>query len=232
MKIAKNLGDIRDHITQICQRTGKDPEDIQLVAVSKRKPYSDVESAYKAGQRIFGENIAQELKEKAVQNIYEDIVWHYIGHLQTNKIKMVVPYAGLIHSIDRMKLAESINSWLENHPEYSPAEGLIQVRTAREETKYGIEPDSFFAEIDKWKSLSNLRFKGVMTMATNTTDEKEIRRCFKEAKDFYTNINAMNIPNMEMKWLSMGMTGDYEIALEEGANMLRIGSAIFGARQY
>ena len=230
--IEKNLHDVREQIAQVCERIGRDPNEIELVAVSKKKPYSVVESAYSAGQRIFGENIAQEIRDKAGHSDLQNIRWHFIGHLQTNKIKFVIPFASLIHSIDSFKLANAIDGWIEKHKQFYPVEGLIQIRTAREETKYGIDPDTFFEELDQWKKISNIRFRGVMTMATNTEDVDEIRRCFKEAKAFFIKLNEMNIQNMDMKWLSMGMTGDYAIAIEEGANMLRIGSAIFGARQY
>lgn len=230
-RIADNLKNIQKRIEAACFKSGRKPEEITLVAVSKRKPAADIISAYNIGLRQFGENTPQELRDKVKEIGLSEIKWHFIGHLQSNKIKYVAPSAYLIHSVDSFKLAESIDQWLEKNGTGEKVKALIQVKTAKEESKAGVSSDSFFLNTENWLNLRNLQFCGVMTMATNTDQEEEIRRCFKTAKLFYDKLIEGNFFQTDRTWLSMGMTDDFELAIEEGANMLRIGSAIFGKRK-
>lgn len=230
-KIADNLKIIQKRIEAACFKSGRRAEEITLVAVSKRKPAADIVAAYNIGLRQFGENTPQELRDKVKEIDFSEIKWHFIGHLQSNKIKYVAPSAYLIHSVDSFKLAESINRWLEKNGNDEPVKVLIQLKTAKEESKTGVSSDNFFLNMEKWLNLRNLQYCGVMTMATNTDQEEEIRRCFKIAKVFYDRLIESHFFQTDQTWLSMGMTDDFELAIEEGANMLRIGSGIFGKRR-
>jgi pyridoxal phosphate enzyme (YggS family) len=203
---------------------------IRLIAVSKRQPNERLREALNAGHFDLGENIAQDLRDKA--NLFKDepVNWHFIGHLQKNKIKYVVPNATLIHSVDNLKLAEAINNHVAQKTALSGIEILLQIKTAAEDTKYGLAPDALLDAITEWQQFSHLRIRGLMTMATNTDDKQTIRGCFKLARQTFESLQHTNTDAFRMQWLSMGMSNDYEIALDEGANMIRVGSAIFGPR--
>lgn len=209
MAIADNLLELLKEI----------PSSVSLVAVSKFKPVEDIMAAYNAGQRRFGENRPQELAAKA-QVLPADIEWHFIGHLQTNKIKFVLPYASLIESVDSLHLLEAISA-------AAVAQGrvvdcLLEVHVAAEESKGGFTPDEALAVAASAADYPGVRLRGIMAMATNTTDEARIRADFRRAREVQL---AAGLP-----CLSMGMSGDWRIACEEGATIIRIGSAIFGAR--
>lgn len=209
MDIAQNLVSLLEEI----------PSSVALVAVSKFKPNEDIMAAYTAGQRRFGENRPQELAAKAAA-LPDDIEWHFIGHLQTNKIKLVLPYASLIESVDSLHLLQAISA-------AAVAQGrvvdcLLEVHVAAEESKTGFSPDEAVDIASHAADYPGVRIKGVMAMATNTDDEVRIRADFRRARDVQ---KAAGLPE-----LSMGMSGDWRIAVEEGATIIRIGSAIFGAR--
>lgn len=204
------------------------PSHVTLVAVSKTKPVEDIKEAYEAGQREFGENYVQELSDKYSQ-LPEDIKWHFIGHLQSNKVKYIAPFVYLIHGVDSLKLLQEINKQaLKNNRVISC---LLQIYIAQEETKFGLS----FSECKElltsevYKNLKNINVIGFMAMASNTDDENQIRKEFKSLKDFQSSL----LPHYPfLSTLSFGMSSDYKMAIEEGSTMIRVGSSIFGIRNY
>ena len=200
------------------------PRGVELVAVSKTKPEEDIIEAYNAGQRHFGENKVQELAAK-YEHLPKDILWHFIGHLQTNKVKYIAPFVSLIHAVDSVKLLKMIQKEaLKNNRRISV---LLQVKVAEEETKFGLsfnDAECIFAERS---SFPNVKIAGVMAIATNTQDDRQVRSEFAQVKTFFDKIKTE-----EHEILSVGMSNDWMIAVEEGSNMVRIGSSIFGARIY
>ena len=208
------------------------PEGITLVAVSKTKPISDLQEAYDAGQRTFGENYPQEMRDKH-EVLPQDIQWHFIGHLQTNKIKYIIPYVTLIHSIDTANLLEAVNKEAKKHERV--VDCLLQFHIAQEETKFGLDLDEArqLLESEAFKAMENVRICGVMGMATFTDDKVEVRKEFKHLKAIFDTLKKEYFANQpQFKEISMGMSEDYLIAIEEGATMVRVGSKIFGARHY
>lgn len=208
------------------------PPHVQLIAVSKTKPESDIEAAYALGQRHFGENKAQELKKK-YEDLPKDIRWHFIGHLQTNKIKYIIPFVHLIHSIDSYKLLEEVNRQAEKHQRRVAC--LLQFHIATEETKFGFsweECEEMLQQHDL-HSLKNVEIVGVMGMASLTENRGQIHHEFATLHDYFTRLKTKYFTTQDsFKELSMGMTDDYPIAVEEGSTMIRVGSAIFGKRNY
>lgn len=208
------------------------PSYVQLIAVSKTKPEIDILEAYKSGQRVFGENKAQEMAGK-YQNLPKDIQWHFIGHLQTNKIKYISPFVTLIHSVDSAKLLLSIDKEAKRNNRIIDC--LLQFYIATEESKFGfdLEEANALLNSDAFKYMNNIRISGVMGMATYTENEQLIRNEFKQLAEIFRDLknNYFNNTN-SFKEISMGMSGDYQIAIEEGSSMLRIGSSIFGDRNY
>jgi hypothetical protein len=204
----------------------------RLVAISKTKSDEEIMEAYRAGQRIFGENKVQELTDK-YERLPKDIEWHMVGHLQTNKVKYLAAFVALIHSVDSWKLLKEINKQaLKNDRVISC---LLQVHIAEEETKYGFSREELFSFLtrDSLIDLKNVQISGLMGMATFTDDEKKIRKEFRFLKSIFDEIaEKVRHPHIEMKELSMGMTGDFQIAMEEGSSLVRIGTAIFGERNY
>ncbi|MGB3073716.1 MAG: YggS family pyridoxal phosphate-dependent enzyme [Chitinophagales bacterium] len=211
---------IRDYLRQ---------HHVTLVAISKTKPAEEIRSVYEEGQRIFGENKVQELTDK-YEALPKDIQWHLVGHLQTNKIKFVAPFVSLIHSIDSLKLLEEVNKLAKRNGRIQ--EVLLQIYIAREETKFGLSFDEARDLLfDKSVSaLQNISIKGMMGMSTFTDDPIQVRKEFRSLKVFFEEMKSYRSENFKPEILSMGMSGDYKIAVEEGSNMVRIGSAIFGAR--
>lgn len=211
---------------------GSLPEGVKLVAVSKTKPVEAIEEAYEAGQRVFGENRVQELAEK-YEILPKDIEWHMIGHLQTNKVKYMAAFVSLIHGVESLKLLETIDKEGRKHDRVIPC--LLQFYIASEETKFGLDMEEAKAllESDDYRQMKNVKIVGVMGMATNTDDEGQVRREFHHLKVIFDELKATYFAgNPEFKELSMGMSGDYRIAVEEGSTMVRVGSSIFGARNY
>lgn len=206
------------------------PADVQLIAVSKTKPASAVLEAYQAGQRAFGENKVQEMVDKYDQ-LPKDIQWHLIGHLQTNKVKYIAPFVHLVHAVDSLKLLQEIDKQAKKHDRVIPC--LLQFHIANEETKFGLD----FSEAEEllqsreFVELQNVQIAGLMGMATFTDDEEQIRDEFRNLNNFFQVIKSHYFKfNPEFKHLSMGMSGDYRIAIEEGSTMVRIGSTLFGSR--
>jgi PLP dependent protein len=234
--IRDNLLSIRQKIEKACADSQRDSNGIKLIAVSKTFPSEAISAAFDSGQIDFGENKVQEMTQKHEELEGKDIHWHLIGHLQTNKVKYIVPFVHLIHSVDSLKLAEKVNS--EAAKINKVIDCLVQVNTSNEDQKSGCEPNETISIIKSITGFDNLRVKGLMTigkMLINEDDPDEIievRRNFRLLRDLFQEADSFKIDRTEMKYLSMGMTADFDIAIEEGANMLRIGSAIFGQRNY
>lgn len=208
------------------------PEGVTLVAVSKTKPVSDLQEAYDAGQRVFGENYPQEMRDKH-EVLPQDIQWHFIGHLQTNKIKYIIQYVTLIHSIDTASLLEAVNKEAKKHDRV--VDCLLQFHIALEETKFGLDLNEARQLLDseEFKQMENVRICGVMGMGTFTDDMEEVRKEFKHLKSIFDTLKSDYFADQpQFKEISMGMSEDYPIALEEGATLIRVGSKIFGARVY
>ena len=212
MKIKENLIKLKNSLNK----------DVALVAVSKTMPVDDLLAAYNAGQRIFGENKIQEMVSKW-EVMPKDVKWHMIGHLQRNKVKYMAPFVDLIHAVDSIKLLKEIQKQAEKNNRQIKC--LIQIRIAQEETKFGIAPDELELLLEASKSYNNILIEGLMGMASFTKDKNQIRREFQLLKSIYDKYSSFKI-------LSMGMSGDYNIAIEEGSNMVRVGSKIFGERFY
>jgi pyridoxal phosphate enzyme (YggS family) len=206
------------------------PEGVALCAVSKFHPIEALKQAYEAGQRVFGESRVQELLAKIPQ-MPDDVRWHFIGHLQTNKVKQIVPFVHMIHSVDSLRLLETINREAEKLQRRVKV--LLEVHIAKEATKSGFTPEEFLALNTKLSTLNHIDVCGVMGMATNTDDEDEWRRCFREIKHLGEQLlSHSELPNNSAPQISMGMSDDYLVAIEEGSTMVRIGSTIFGNRDY
>lgn len=221
---------IKNKITEYREKLRK--YDTRLIAVSKTKPNEDLLQAYEKGQRDFGENKVQELARKA-EELPKDIQWHMIGHLQRNKVKYIAPFVHLIHSVDSPRLAIEINKQAVKNNRSIAC--LLQVYIADEETKFGFSEDELldFLNSEGFGNLKNIKVTGLMGMATNTDDQEQIRREFANLKRISDRIaSEINSDHVSMQELSMGMTSDYIIACEEGSTMVRIGSAIFGSRNY
>ena len=205
---------------------------VELVAVSKFHPAEVIQEAYDEGQRIFGESRAQELREKQA-TLPADIVWHFIGHLQPNKVKYIAPYISLIHAVDSLKLLNEINKQAAKHNRVINC--LLELRVAQEATKYGMTPDECLAllESGEWRELKNVQIAGMMCMASNTDNRAQIRQEFQRARACFDEAKARFFANdpafCQRSW---GMSEDYDIAMEEGATLVRIGTAIFGEREY
>ncbi|GAB4041235.1 YggS family pyridoxal phosphate-dependent enzyme [Spirosoma gilvum] len=213
----------------IHQIEGSLPDNAKLIAVTKTKPVALLREAYVAGCHRFGENKVQEMVEKQPQ-LPADIEWHLIGHLQSNKVKYIAPFVALIHSIDSLKLLQEVNKQATKHNRIINC--LLQIYIADEETKFGLSPDEAEAllKAPELDMLSNIRLIGLMGLATNTDDEAQIRQEFRGLKQLFDRLAQIEHPFVRFRELSMGMSGDYRIALEEGSTMIRVGSAIFGSR--
>lgn len=230
MSIKENIDDIVKRIEVTCKKAGRNPNDITLIAVSKTVESPKVREALEAGIDNLGENRVQELIKK-----YEDlkdtgIKWHMIGHLQKNKVKYIIDKTVLIHSVDSLSLAEEIDKRAKNKG--LVANVLIELNIGEEESKFGIKEENIYDFIKSLENFENIRVLGLMTVAPFCENPEDVRWVFKKMKDIYDKISTMNLKNAEMKYLSMGMTNDFEVAIEEGSNMIRIGTAIFGARKY
>ena len=227
--VVENLAEVETHICEACARAGRSRDEVTLIAVSKTKPVSMIEELLPGGTRDFGENKVQELVDK-YEVLPKDIHWHLIGHLQRNKVKYVVDKACLIHSVDSMRLAETISE--EGVKKGVTVPVLIEVNVAGEESKFGVtleETEGLVREIAK---LPSIQIKGLMTIAPYVEDPEENRVHFSRLKQLSVDIKNKNIDNVSMDVLSMGMTGDYQVAIEEGATMVRVGTGIFGERNY
>lgn len=215
---------ILDRIKKAAKETGRSLDDITLVAVTKNVNISKIQEAIDSGIKIIGENKVQEAKEK-YPLLNRNVEWHFIGHLQTNKVKDAVKIFELIHSIDRLELAAKLNE--EAKKQNKIVKGLIQVNTAGEETKFGINKIKLFEFAKSITKFESLSIEGLMMMAPFDKDPNEVRQYFAETKLLFEKLKQERYSNVQMKWLSMGMSNDFEVAIEEGANMLRIGTALF-----
>ncbi len=227
--LERNLNEVKETIKSTTEKIGKKEDEITLIAVSKTKPISMLKEIYELGIRDFGENKVQEILEK-YPNLPLDIRWHMIGHLQRNKVKYIIDKVSLIHSVDSLRLAEEISKEAMKHDLVMPI--LIQVNIAEEETKFGLSFENVIEEIKKISILPNLQIKGLMTIAPFVENGEENRKYFKLIKQLSVDIMKENIDNVCMDIISMGMTGDYRTAIEEGSTMVRVGTAIFGERNY
>ena len=227
--VAENLVQVQKNIEESCKKVNRDPGEVTLIAVSKTKPVEMLQEAYAAGARVFGENKVQEIVDKYDQ-MPADVQWHMIGHLQRNKVKYIASDVELIHSVDTYRLAEEINIQAKKINRIVPI--LIEVNAANEESKFGIAPEETLQLVQEIAKLDNITIKGLMTIAPYTENPEENRPYFKKIKELSVDIAKENIDNVSMDMLSMGMTGDYMVAIEEGATLVRVGTGIFGARNY
>ena len=227
--ITQNLKQTQNNIAEAAKKSGRTSDDILLVAVSKTKPLSALQEAYNVGIRDFGENKVQELCDKYDQ-LPKDIRWHMIGHLQRNKVKYIVDKVALIHSVDSLRLAETIENEAAKHNVTVPI--LIEVNVAQEESKFGLKTEEVLSLVESVAALPHINIKGLMTIAPYVEDPEENRGIFRQLKKLSVDIAAKNINNVNMSVLSMGMTGDYQVAVQEGATMVRVGTGIFGERDY
>ncbi len=227
--LQENLNQVEKNIQTACEKAGRKREEVTLIAVSKTKPADMLSDVYACGIRDFGENKVQEIVEKREQ-LPTDIHWHMIGHLQRNKVKYIVSDVTLIHSVDTYRLAEEINIQAKKVNRIVPI--LIEVNIAGETTKFGISKEETLQLVEEISKLENVRIQGLMTIAPYVENPEENRPYFRKIKDLSVDIAKENIDNVSMDILSMGMTGDYMVAIEEGATMVRVGTGIFGARNY
>lgn len=227
--IKENLDRVQENIRNACARAGRKEDEVTLIAVSKTKPVSMLEEAYALGVRDFGENKVQELVVKAAQ-LPKDIRWHMIGHLQRNKVKYIIDKVYLIHSVDSLRLAEEISKEAVKHG--VTANILIEVNVAGEESKFGVSPEDAPGLIEEISRLPAVQVRGLMTIAPFVEKAEDNRIIFNALLKLYVDISRKNIDNVHMDFLSMGMTGDYEVAVEEGATFVRVGTGIFGERSY
>ena len=224
-----NLAQVEHNMEEACRRAGRDRSEVTLIAVSKTKPAETLQEAYDLGVRVFGENKVQEMADK-YEVLPKDIRWHLIGHLQRNKVKYIIDKAVLIHSVDSLRLAQTIEKEAKKHN--LTAHILIEVNVAREESKFGIFPEDLEALVDEIAKLPHIQVDGLMTIAPFVPDPEENRPVFRELRKLSVDISAKKVDNVNMSVLSMGMTNDYQVAIEEGATMVRVGTGIFGARNY
>ena len=227
--LKENLKEVQENILKACEKSGRNPEDITLIAVSKTKPVPMLLEIYDENIRDFGENKVQELVEK-YDELPQDIKWHMIGHLQRNKVKYIVDKVCLIHSVDSYRLAEEINIQAKKKNITVPI--LVEVNIAEESSKFGIHAEDAIALVEQIAQLENVRIKGLMTIAPFVENPEDNRQYFRNIRQLSVDIAAKNIDNVSMNVLSMGMTGDYMVAIEEGATMVRVGTGIFGERNY
>ncbi len=230
MSIKENIDKIMERVEASAIRAGRDPKDITVIAVSKTVDASRAKEAVESGLINLGENKVQELVSK-YETLHDiGIKWHMIGHLQKNKVKYIIDKAELIHSVEDIELANEINKRAVNND--LTANILIELNIAKEESKFGIDDENVYEFVKELEQFENIRVMGLMTVAPNSENPEDIRWVFKKMREIYENIKCMDLKNTDMKYLSMGMTNDFEIAIEEGSNIVRIGTAIFGARNY
>ena len=229
MSVAENIKNVRERMNAACLRAGRDPKEVTLISVSKTKPVSMLMEAYEAGERDYGENKVQEMCEK-MEVMPKDIHWHMIGHLQTNKVKYIVGKTSLIHSVDSLHLAKEIQKQAIKHD--CSCDILVEVNIAGEASKFGTSRDEAISLVEEIAKLDHIHIKGLMTIAPFVDDPEDNRQYFRDIKQLSVDIAQKNIDNVSMNVLSMGMTGDYTVAIEEGATMVRVGTGIFGERDY
>lgn len=227
--LKENLKSVQERIRVAALKAGRNPDEITLIAVSKTKPVDMIQEIYDAGIREFGENKVQEITSKKPQ-LPDDINWHMIGHLQRNKVRAVIDKACLIHSVDSLRLAQAIST--EAVKSNMTVSILLEVNMAGEETKFGFKPDEVHDALQSIVGLPGIYVRGLMTSAPYVSNPEENRQYFRDMRQLCVDLKAKNIDNTSMDYLSMGMTNDFEVAVEEGATHVRVGTAIFGERNY
>ncbi len=229
MSIKENIEEVEKKIQAACERSGRDRSDVTLIAVSKTKPVSDIRQAMDCGIKVFGENKVQEIRDKT-EEIKEPLDWHMIGHLQTNKVKYLPGKVCMIHSVDKMSLAEEIEKQAAKHDLVMDV--LCEVNMAAEDSKFGLTPEAAPDFVKSIAAFPHVRVRGLMTIAPYTDDPETNRGYFRDLKKMLDDLKSEKIEGTLLDTLSMGMTGDYEVAIEEGATFVRVGTGIFGARDY
>ncbi|WP_294785797.1 YggS family pyridoxal phosphate-dependent enzyme [uncultured Eubacterium sp.] len=227
--LRENIQKVEENIEAACKRAGRDRSEVTLIAVGKTKPVEMLQEVYDTGIREFGENKVQEMMDK-YEVLPKDIHWHMIGHLQRNKVKYLMGKAALIHSVDSLRLAEEISAQSVKHAVTTDI--LIEVNIAGEESKFGTSKEEAIALVEDAAKLPNIHICGLMTIAPYVDDPEDNRKYFRGIRELSVDIKEKNIDNVDMRILSMGMSGDYEVAIEEGSTMVRVGTGIFGARNY
>ena len=227
--IKENILKVNENIEKACKAVGRSRDEVALIAVSKTKPVEMLMEAYEAGVRDFGENYIQELVDK-IPRLPSDIRWHMIGHLQRNKVKYIIDKVSMIHSVDSLRLAEEISA--QAIKKNVDVDILVEVNVAKEESKFGTFTSEAVLLVEEISKLPRIHVKGLMTIAPFVEDAEENREYFRKLKQLSVDIAAKNIDNISMNVLSMGMTGDYVVAVEEGASCVRVGTGIFGERNY
>lgn len=227
--ITENYDLVYESVKNACKRSGRDISEVKLIAVSKTKPVSNIEELYEHGVLEYGENKVQEMCDK-YETLPKDINWHMIGHLQRNKVKYIVDKVKLIHSVDSLRLANQIEE--EASKKNVVVDILVEVNVACEESKFGLMTDEVINLLEEISKLKHVKVKGLMTIAPYVSNPEDNRKYFKQLKQLSIDIKKKNIDNISMDELSMGMTGDYEVAIEEGATYVRVGTGIFGEREY
>ncbi len=225
--IADNIAHIREQIAAACQRAGRNPAAVRLIAVSKVKPAADVEAAFRSGQQLFGESYVQEFRDKFPE-VQAPVEWHYIGGLQSNKVKYLRGKVAMIHSVDRLSLAEEISRQWQKID--SACNILLQVNIGEEDQKSGCRPAELEQLVRSVAKLPNLQICGLMCLPPYCDDAEEVRPYFQRMHELAAQIELLHLPGVSMQELSMGMSGDFEVAVEEGATLVRVGTAIFGER--
>ncbi|MTI69913.1 MAG: YggS family pyridoxal phosphate-dependent enzyme [Firmicutes bacterium] len=230
MNLESNLTTVKNNIKKAAEKSGRKPEDITLIGVTKTIDVDIMKNAIELGLENIGENKVQEIQRKYELLNNNDLKWHMIGHLQSNKVKYIIDKVHLIHSLDRMSLAKELQKRAKKINRN--VDTLIQVNISEEESKFGLYGDEVIDFLEKILKFDNINVKGLMTMAPHVENPEKVRYVFKQLKGLSKDIEKKGFDNTEMKYLSMGMTNDYEIAIEEGSNMVRVGRAIFGKRNY
>ena len=229
MSIQNNLQEIHDRISAACRKAGRNPSEVRLIAVSKVKPAALIDEAAAAGQRLFGESYVQEFLEKS-QQVRHPVEWHFIGHLQSNKVKYIQEKGALIHSVARLSRAREIDrQWGKND---RTADILLQVNLGQEESKSGTSEQALVELARAASALPHLRVRGLMTLPPYHENPEDVRPYFRRLRELATEIDRLSLPNVSMQELSMGMSHDFEVAIDEGATLVRVGTAIFGEREY
>ncbi|NLJ58069.1 MAG: YggS family pyridoxal phosphate-dependent enzyme [Tissierellia bacterium] len=230
MSIKENIDSILNKVEKAAKKVGRDPADIMVVAVSKTVDSNRALKAVESGIVNLGENRVQELIKKYDSLTDTDVKWHMIGHLQRNKVKYIIDKVEMIHSVESLKLAKEINKRASQNNLL--AKVLVELNIGGEESKFGISEESIYEFLESMEEFENIKVMGLMTVAPFCEDPEDVRWVFKKMKNIFDKVSVMNFKNTEMKYLSMGMTNDFEIAIEEGSNIIRVGTAIFGARNY
>lgn len=227
--VEENLKTVREQMELACRLSGRKAQEVQLLLATKTVPLEKLQMAMQAGETLFGENKAQELRGKfPLMEQYNRVEWHFIGHLQTNKVKDVVKYVTLIHSVDRLRLGEALHQQLLK--ENKTMDILMQVNTSYEESKFGVPPELALELVEQLSQFETLNIKGLMTIGKLNATNEETRHCFRLLRSIQAQIREKNLPRVEMDVLSMGMSGDFQVAIEEGATIIRVGTKVFGER--